>query len=390
MRKLLLACCIAITHIAFAQPPDTTRNSVYTIVSPSIGVIIPNSNQDNSGIDMANQFPGAKQLPQEKYDSREKHLKNIMQLTFAGENAEAYWSFDEKHLSFQARGEKKGSCDQIYSMTADGKNVKRISTGFGRTTCAYFYPNGDQILYASTHEHYNNECPPEPDMSKGYVWALYKGFDIHIADTSGKLISRITRDSTFYDAEATISPIGDNIVFTSTMDGDIDIYSLSLDGKNNFQRLTNEPGYDGGAFYSFDGKKIVYRASRPKGKDLDSYKSLLKDGLIRPSALEIYVMDADGKNKIQVTNNGKANFAPFFHPDGKRIIFSSNMDDPKGREFDIYMIGIDGKGLERVTYSGGFDGFPMFTRDGKKLVFCSNRNPSHPNNTNIFIADWVE
>lgn len=390
MKKILLAFFIVCAHIATAQPSDTASNSVYKIVSPSVGVIIPKGKQDNSGVDMAKQFPGAKPLQQDKYDAREKHLKNIQQLTFAGENAEAYWSFDEKHLSFQARGDKSGSCDQIFTMTADGKNVKRISTGYGRTTCAYYYPTGDQILYASTHEHYNSECPPEPDMSKGYVWALYKGFDIHIADTNGRLISRITRDSTSYDAEATISPKGDNIVFTSTMDGDIDMYSLSLDGKNNFTRLTDEPGYDGGAFYSFDGKKIVYRASRPKGKDLEAFKQLLKEGFVRPSALEIMVMDADGKNKTQVTNNGKANFGPFFHPDGKRIIFSSNMDDPKGREFDIYMIGTDGKGLERITYTGGFDGFPMFTRDGKKLVFCSNRNPSHPNNTNIFVADWVE
>jgi TolB protein len=390
MKKLLLLIFFCYGSLASTQTVDTTSNGTYKIVSPSIGVIIPKGKQDNSGVVMSRQFPGAKPLSQDKYDPREKHLKNIIQLTDEGENAEAYFSFDEKHLSFQARGPGNGNCDQIYTMTLDGKNVKRISTGYGRTTCAYYYPTGNQILYASTHESYNSACPPEPDMSKGYVWPIYKGFDIHIADTNGNLISRLTRDTSFYDAEATIAPTGDKIIFTSTMDGDIDLYSLSLDGKNDFKRLTTEPGYDGGAFYSFDGKKIVYRASRPKGKDIESYQALLKEGFIRPSALEIFVMDADGSNKVQVTNNGKANFAPFFHPDGKRVIFSSNLDDPKGREFDLYMIGIDGKGLERITYTGGFDGFPMFTRDGKKLVFCSNRNPSHPNNTNIFIADWVE
>jgi Tol biopolymer transport system component len=383
-------CSLFLAVSLFAQPSDSSSNGVYKIVSPRVGVVIPLSGKDNAGIDMTKQFQGAKPLPDKLYDKREKHLKNIRQLTFEGENAEAYFSFDEKHLSFQARGTGKGVCDQIYTMTPDGKNVKRISTGFGRTTCSYYYPGGDRILYSSTHEHYDGNCPPEPDFSKGYVWPLYKGYDIHIADTSGKIIGRITLDSTFYDAEATISPKGDRIIFTSTMDGDIDLYSLSIDGKNDFKRLTDEPGYDGGAFYSFDGKKIVYRASRPVGKDLEEYKKLLKEGIVRPTSLEIYVMDADGKNKTQVTHNGKANFGPFFHPDGKRIIFASNMDDPNGREFDLYMIGIDGKNLERITYAGGFDGFPMFSRDGKKLVFCSNRNPSHPGNTNIFIADWIE
>lgn len=390
MKFLSTVFLLAIALPLFAQTGDTAKNKTYTLIKPKITVSIPKPKMDNSGVDLAKQFPGAKALPANLYDPREKHLKNIKQLTFEGENAEAYFSFDEKHLSFQARGNKPTSCDQIYMMTLDGKNVKLISTGYGRTTCAYFYPDGEHILYASTHEHYGGACPPEADRSKGYAWSLYKGFDIHIADTTGTIVGRLTLDSTFYDAEATISPKGDHIVFTSTMDGDVDLYSLSIDGKNEFTRLTNEPGYDGGAFYSLDGKKIVYRASRPKGKDLEEYKKLLKEGIVHPTSLEIYVMDADGKNKIQVTSNGKANFAPFFHPDGKRIIFSSNMDDPKGREFDLYMIGTDSKNLERITYTGGFDGFPMFTRDGKKLVFCSNRNPSHPGNTNIFVAEWAE
>jgi Tol biopolymer transport system component len=374
---------------ASAQPRDTIGNAVYKIVDPTATILIPPTKADNANINFSTQFQGARLIHDTLYDSRERHLKNIRQLTFEGENAEAYFSPDEKHLVFQARG-KNGGCDQIYMMTTLGKNVKRISNGMGRTTCGYFLPDGARILYASTYEFHNGECPAEPDKSKGYVWPLYKTFDIFISDTNGAVISRITRDSTYYDAEATVSPVGDRIVFTSTMNGDIDLYSLKVDGSNEFTRLTDEPGYDGGAFYSKDGSKIVYRASRPTGKDLEAYRSLLNEGLVKPSALEIWVMDADGKNKKQVTNNGKANFAPFFHPDGKRIIFSSNMDDPSGREFDLYMIGIDGKGLERITYKGGFDGFPMFSRDGKTLVFCSNRNPSHPHNTNIFLAEWVE
>jgi Tol biopolymer transport system component len=378
-----------ITCDSFAQ--DTTRKkSPYEIKNPSINVAIhPPDKKDNAGINFATQFRGATPLPDSLIDTRETHLKNIRQLSFEGENAEAYFSPDEKHLSFQARGKGTGVCDQIYIMTLDGKNIKRISTGYGRTTCAYYFPSGDKILFSSTHEMYGGECPPEPDRSKGYVWPLYKGYDIHIADTSGKLIGRLTQDTTFYDAETTISPKGDRMVITSTRSGNIDLYSCKLDGTDP-KRLTKEEGYNGGAFFSLDGKKIVYRASRPQGEELKEYKELLKQGLIRPKSLEIMVMDADGSNKKEVTHNGKANFCPFFFPSGKRIIFASNMDDPKGREFDLYAIDTDGKNLERITYKDGFDGFPMFTKDGKHLVFCSNRNGSYPGNTNIFLADWVE
>lgn len=328
----------------------------------------------------------SKPLPKDKYDSREKHFKNIRQLTFSGENAEAYLSFDDKMLSFQSR-QKGDNCDQIYTMTINGEHKKLISSGKGRTTCSYYLPNGN-ILYATTALA-DEVCPTPPDPSKGYVWPLYPTYDIVVADSSnGKILRKLTSEPN-YDAEATISPVGDRIVFTSMRSGDIELYSCRLDG-GDIEKLTDEPGYDGGAFYSLDGKKIVFRASRPKGKDLESYQSLLNDNLIRPKQLEIYVMDADGKNKRQITNNGKANFAPFFHPDGKRVIFASNMDDPKGRNFDMYMVNIDGTGLERITYYEEFDGFPMFTRDGKKIIFCSNRNNANPGDTNVFIADWVE
>ena len=273
-------------------------------------------------------------------------------------------------------------------MTLDGKNVKRISTGFGRTTCSYFLPSGDRILFASTHERLGGACPPEPDRSKGYVWPLYKEYDIFIADTNGEIITRLTMDSLYYDAEATVSPKGDRIVLTSTRKNNIDLFSCNLDG-TDAKRLTDEPGYNGGAYYSLDGKKIVYRTYHPKNDSLlKEFRDLLSQGLIRPTTLEIMTMNADGSKKKEATHNGKANFCPFFFPNAKRIIFSSNMDDPKGREFDLYAIDSDGKHLEQITYAAGFDGFPMFTRDGKHLVWCSNRNGSHPGNTNIFIADW--
>jgi Tol biopolymer transport system component len=344
---------------------------------------------DNSRIAVDSQFPGSKALPPSLVNPKEKHLTNIRQLTFGGENAEAYLSPDEKHISFQARSLYEGSCDQIFTMTLDGKDVKRISTGHGKTTCSYYLPSGDKVLYASTEAAYAGACPPEPDKTHGYVWALDPAYDIYVRDTNGTLIGRLTDNSSYYDAEATVSPKGDHIVFTSTRSGDVDLYSMNIDG-SDVKQLTNEEGYDGGAFFSKDGSKIVYRASRPIGDELTEYRELLKQGLIKPHSLEIYVMDADGSNKKQVTHSNAASFAPFFFPNAKRIIFSSNMDDPAGREFELYLIKTDGSGLERLTYSPGFDGFPVFTSDGKHLIFCSNRNSTHPHETNIFIADWVD
>lgn len=317
----------------------------------------------------------------------EKHLRNIKQLTFGGENAEAYFSSDGKQLIFQSTRDGHG-CDQIYTMNIDGSNVKMISNGEGRTTCSYFFPNGKRVLYSSTHLT-DKQCPPRPDFSKGYVWAVYPSFDIFTANPDGSDLKQLT-DIRGYDAETTITLDGKKLVFTSMRSGDLDIYSMDADGRN-VRRLTYELGYDGGPFWSYDGKQIVYRANHPKTeKEKADYTELLKQNLIRPTTLEIWVMNADGSHKRQVTNNGKANFGPYFFPDGKRVIFASNMDDPRGRNFDLYKINTDGTGLERITFNDTFDGFPMFSRDGKKLVFASNRNAKVQGETNVFIADWVE
>ena len=317
----------------------------------------------------------------------EKRLKNIKMLTEAGENAEAYLSFDEKKLIFQTTF---GSlqCDQIFTMNIDGSEQKMVSTGFGRTTCSYFLPGDTAIIYASTHLADKN-CPSPPDRSKGYVWKLYETFDIFMAKPDGSNLRQIT-NAYGYDAEATVSPKGDKIVFTSTRDGDPEIYLMDIDGSNQI-RLTFEKGYDGGPFFSLDGSKIVFRASRPKTEEeLKDYNDLVENGLVRPTALEIYTMNSDGSNIKQVTNFGTASFAPFFHPDGKRIIFASNINSKTGRDFDLYIINTDGTGLEQITFNETFDGFPMFTRDGKKLIFASNRFNKKEGDTNIFTADWVE
>ena len=317
----------------------------------------------------------------------EKHFAGIKQLTFGGINAEAYYSFDEKRIIFMSTRDTL-KCDQIFTMDSDGKNVRMVSTGKGLTTCGYFYPDGNHILYSSTH-FAGDKCPPPPDKSKGYLWGVYKSYDIFTAKSDGTDLRRLT-DADGYDAEATISPTSDKIVFTSARDGDLELYKMNLDGSDQ-KRLTHELGYDGGPFYSWDGKRIVYRARHPKDSaEIREYKALLSDGLVKPEKVDIFIMDADGKNIQQLTNNDKANFGPFFFPDNKRIIFSSNMNDPKGRNFNLFVINVDGTGLEQVTFSSGYNFFPMFSRDGKKLLFISSRGAKSRYEFNVFIADWVD
>jgi TolB protein len=331
-------------------------------------------------------FLGVLLLLGSEQPTAEKHLRNLRQLTSGGENAEAYFSFDGKKLIFQSTRDG-WLCDQIYTMNTDGSGAQRVSTGKGRTTCGYFLKDGKSFLYSSTHLG-SPECPPKPDYSRGYVWPIDKNFDIFLSDFKGKLI-RLT-DTPGYDAEATVSPDGKKIVFTSVRDGDLELYSMNVDG-TGVQRLTHRVGYDGGAFFSPDGRKIVYRGSYPADEKAEAhYKALLAENLVEPRQLDLYVMNADGSNPVRVTNNHAANFCPFFHPDGKRIIFASNVGDPKGRNFDLYIVNLDGTGMEQITFNETFDGFPMFSPDGKRLVFASNRNGSQPGETNVFIAEWQE
>ncbi len=320
--------------------------------------------------------------------SKEPHLSELRQLTFGGENAEAYWSMGGSELILQARtGEMK--CDQIFRMNvADPKQITPVSNGKGATTCSYFLPGDKDVIFAST-ETGGAECPPKPSMEHGYTWALYDSYEIYRSKADGSGVVRLT-DSPGYDAEGTVCKKDGSIIFTSVRDGDIELYRMDADGKN-VKRLTNEPGYDGGAFFSDDCSKIVWRASRPKGKSLEDFKSLLSKGLVRPTKLELYVANADGSDPVQVTYLNSASFGPYLYPDGKRIIFSSNYGDPKGREFDLWAINTDGTGLERITDSQGFDGFPMFSPDGKILSFSSNRATAPgSNDTNVFHAKWVD
>lgn len=327
---------------------------------------------------------------------KEKHLSNIKQLTNGGDNAEAYFSFDNSMIVFQAKVPEWGStCDQIYYfpfIDGDMKNdmPKLLSNGLGRTTCSYFMPGDTTILYGSTRAGSDN-CPPEPQRREDgkYVWPIYPEFDIYIADLQGNLVDTLV-SGIGYDAEATVSPIGDKIVFTSDRSGDLELYTCDIDGSNQKQ-ITFELGYDGGAFFSPDGTKLIFRSSRPKtSEEIKEYKDLLAEGLVKPTNMELYICNIDGSELHQITNLGKANWAPFFHPSGEKVIFSSNHAGAKGYEFNLFMINIDGTGLEQITYDGIFDAFPMFSYDGKKLIFSSNRNNGGTRNTNLFIADWVE
>jgi len=326
-------------------------------------------------------------LAEPPLDPREVHLTGLRQLTRSGENAEAYWSPDGVQLVLQST-HPPYACDQIFRLPADGSGgFSLVSTGKGRTTCSYFTVDGQRILYSSSHLA-SPACPPPPDRTHGYVWSIEPGYEIFSARPDGSDLVRLT-DNQAYDAETTVCPKDGSLIFTSTRDGDLDLYRMDADGKN-VRRLTDTPGYDGGAFFSPDCSRIVWRASRPEGPELEEYKRLLAQGLVRPTQLEIWTAKADGSDARQVTYLGAASFAPSFFPSGDRIIFSSNYGDPKGREFDLWAINADGTGLERITWTPGFDGFPMFSPDGTRLAFSSNRNQSAPGETDVFVARWMD
>ena len=324
----------------------------------------------------------------------ETHFKSMRQITFGGDNAEAYWSFDDKQIIFQSNNKAWNvNCDQLFLMNADetfdNSIPSMISTGKGRTTCAYFLPDNKQFVYGSTHLD-GDECPEVPLRKEGrYVWPIYESYDIFVANLDGTITKQLT-NSPGYDAEATVSPQGDKIVFTSMRSGDLELYTMNIDG-TNVKQITSELGYDGGAFFSPDGTQLIFRSSRPKtDKEIAAYKDLLAEGLVQPTEMELFICNADGSNLRQLTRLGNANWSPFFHPSGKKILFSSNFEAERGFPFNLYLIDLDGKNLERVTHGETFDAFPVFSNDGKKLIFSSNRNNGGGRDTNLFIAEWQD
>ncbi|MDA1082148.1 MAG: hypothetical protein O2973_10815 [Gemmatimonadetes bacterium] len=314
----------------------------------------------------------------------ESHLVNLRQLTTEGTQAEAYFSRDGQWITFQStRGDHP--CDQQFVMRTNGTEMRRVSPAGGKTTCGWFLPDGHRLLFGSTHAT-GDACPPRPDPSKGYVWGL-DPFDIYTASTDGTDLRRLTNFGV-YTAEGVLSPDGKRIVFTSLKDGDLEIYTMGVDG-SDVRRLTRAPGYDGGPWWSPDGTKIVYRAYHPtEAAELKDYQDLLAQRIVRPSRMELWVMNADGSEQRQITHLGGANFGPSWTPDGKAIIFSSNYKNPRGSNFDLYVVSLDGTGLTQITDDEGFDGFPMFSPDGTKLIWGAGRFATSERDVNLFIADW--
>lgn len=346
----------------------------------------------------------AQDTPESNYDlaldslryDQEVHFKNIQQLTFGANNAEAYWGFEDQSLIFQSDNPEWGvDCDQIFYMKAKanepGFEAKMVSTGLGRTTCAFFLPGDTTFVYGSTHLA-DEACPAVPERGPGgaYVWPIYEGYDIFKANLDGEIIANLTPDSPGYDAEATLSPDGTKIVFTSMRTGDLELFIMDTDGSNVVQ-ITDDLGYDGGAFFSPDGQKLVFRASRPKTpEEVEKYTSLLEQGLVEPTDMELFTVNIDGTDLKQITDLGNANWAPYYHPSGEKIVFSSNHASTRGFPFNIFIINADGSNLQQISFDDTFDSFPMFSYDGKKIVFASNRFNGGDRSTNVFIADWVE
>ncbi len=381
---LLLCACKTTAKVANTEVSDPNA-TIDKASDPGSGEL------NDPGADVTSTDEDAAVLkPQEKY------FRSVRQMTFNGDNAEAYWSNDDSQLVFQATNDDWGvACDQIYVVDADytqreGEIPEMQSTGNGRTTCAYFLPGDQDIIFASTHGGHE-DCPVAPPRVIGgkYVWPIYSEYEIYAKNLSSGKIIQLT-DEPGYDAEATVSPDGEKIVFTSLRNGDLDLYTMNIDG-SDVKQITTDLGYDGGGFFSPDSKKIVFRAGRPKDVDeANAYKYLLTQNLIEPTDMELYVCDADGSNLKQITNLGGANWAPYWHPSGEKIIFSSNHHSEGGFPFNIFMINVDGTGLEQVSFGKKFDSFPMFSRDGTKLAFSSNRNNGGTRSTNVFIAEWVE
>ena len=367
--------------------------SIFSVVF-SVVLLASCQNGTQSESNTENEKPEATEVKVDslRYDG-EEHLKNFRQLTFGGNNAEAYFSFDNSQLVFQSDYNKWGvECDQIFTMPISGYTGEMppmLSTGKGRTTCSYYMPGDSLILYASTHLA-DEACPETPHVVGGkYVWPIYEGYDIFVADLQGNIVKQLTTGEG-YDAEATVSPDGQKIVFTSTRSGDLELWTMNIDG-TNIQQVTDELGYDGGAFFSPDSKKLIFRASRPQTEEEQkTYKDLLAQGVVQPSDMEIFVCNVDGSDMQQITDLGGANWAPYFHPSGESLLFSTNHHTNSGRQFNIFSINVDGTGLKQITFDNVFDAFPMFSPDGKYLVFSSNRNNGGSRDTNVFLTEWVD
>lgn len=325
--------------------------------------------------------------------AEDRLLSNIRQLIFEGRRSgEGYFSADGRQMVFQSEREPGNPFYQIYLMDLETGDTKRISTGTGKTTCAWIHPSGERVLFASTHQDPAARDKQQEELDKRasgqgsrYSWSFDPSYEIFEADTDGNLLRRLT-DAEGYDAEGSWSPDGARIVFASNrhiylgersaaeqavLEQDpsrfMELYIMDADG-GNVERLTEHDGYDGGPFFSADGERIVWRRFEANGK-----------------VAEIWTMNADGSDQRQITDLGVMSWAPFFHPSGDYIIFANNAQGYAN--FELYLVDAEGRSQPvRVTDSAGFDGLPVFTPDGERLAWASGRTANKQ--PQIFIADW--
>ena len=346
-----------------------------------------------AGAAVARPFPDARRVDH-LIEPDETRFLELYQLTFGGENAEAYWSFAGDRLVLQRRHPVEGvDCDRIYVL--DDGELTQVSSGRGVTTCAYFLPGDREVLFASTHGEHAS-CPAPPDRSKGYVWKLHPEYEVYVVDLESGTERQLT-DAPGYDAEGTVSPLGDRIVFTSVRSGDPELWTCDLAG-GALHQVTDSPGYDGGAFFSHGGDRLIWRATAfTPGAEADeqaAFAQLLEEHLVRPSAMELVTSLVDGTLRRTLTSLGGANWAPYFTPDDRHVLFSSNHHvGPRSRNFDLFLVPSEGgphgaESAERVTTYEGFDSFPMFHPRGEWLAFSSNRGGSVEGETNVFLARW--
>ncbi len=325
-------------------------------------------------------------------------LGNIRQLTFAGKRAgEGYFSPDGLRLIFQSEREAENPFFQIYVMNLENGHTRRVSPGIGKATCAWFHPLQEKVLFASTHEDPDAEKKQQGELEerrsgkeRRYEWDFDAQYDLFEATLNGQeglghTLRKLT-SAKGYDAEGSWSPNGQLIVFASNRhayteilsdeekehfrkdpSAQMDIYIMRADG-SGVQRLTTTPGYDGGPFFSPDGKRIVWRRFSPEG-----------------GQAEVWTMRIDGTDAKRITSLGAMSWAPYFHPSGDYLIFTTNLHG--FGNFELYIVDTEGRSEPvRVTYTNGFDGLPVFAPDGKQLAWTSSRTADKK--AQLFFADW--
>jgi len=327
----------------------------------------------------------------------EAHFKHLWQVTSGGENTRPRWSPDGDQIAYQFSNLALGiECDLVRVQDLDTGRLDRVSSGNGVSNVGGYLKGGRQVIFASTHA-IQSDCPAPPDQALGHVRSLDPAYDLYVVDLDSH-DSRVVVDDAGHDAQASVSPGGDRIVFCSLRSGDAELWSCDSNG-GELRQLTRSPGHEADPQWSADGSRIVFAATDFDPLREDAHLGKYRDQLARwsaaPGSMKIEVMAADGAERRTVTAPGKANWDPCFTPDGQRIVFVSNHhgEGQHPTSYDLFLVDLDGSNLERVTYfdegiGRQFDGFPSFSADGRYLAFSSNRGAGQIGETNVFVAEW--